>query len=364
MSFSSTSTYVTYTVTPYDTLSGGTDYIIGITTQTGSGSEGIPFPTSLGVFKVEGRVNYYSTNPQVVSNVFFIETYGASFTTLNFYSTVTLPGEKNLIMVELTPSTLIDTNQQVVIEIPTVAIDGTALFDEDLGMGYIDYSDLVFDIYDGTITSMTCKVYPGQRTANLPVKIICSNFNTQITTSSTLKFGFWVTNPTVTRSLSIPATIYSFNQYYVTKNNWNFLESGFKLIVTSNSPILDKGNFAFDKPSYQTYPVIMSFTTRNSAPLLAGDFYIVKVNFDPRQNGLFSSGFVYNSGFGATGTLYILRNCMTYVLKIGATTLASVVSGSAGFNAQIKNVKTPYWMPTTAEQVITSYAAYISSSTS
>jgi hypothetical protein len=108
----------------------------------------------------------------------------------------------------------------------------------------------------------------------------------------------------------------------------------------------------------------MSFTTRNTAPLLSGDFYIVKVNFDPRQNGLFSSGFVYNSGLGASGTLYILRTSKTYVLKVGATSLASVSGGSTGLNAQIKNVKTPYWMPSSAEEVITAYAAYISSATS
>jgi hypothetical protein len=158
-----------------------------------------------------------------VSNSFHIEVYGSSWTMLNFYSTVTLPGEKNLIMVELTPSTTINSNQQVIIEIPTVAIDGTSLFDEDLGMGYIDYSDLVFDIYDGTITSMTCKVYPGQRIANLPVKIICSSFSGNIGTSSTLKFGFWITNPTVTRSLAVPVQVYSFDQNTVTKSNWNIL---------------------------------------------------------------------------------------------------------------------------------------------
>jgi hypothetical protein len=279
---------------------------------------------------------------------------------------VTLPGEKNLIMVEVTPSTTIATNQQLVIEIPTQSNDGTNYFNDDLGMGYTDYSNLVFDIYDSTsgISSMTCKVYCGQQINGIPVKIICSNFNTALTSANIVKFGFWVTNPSVTRSLAIPVTIYSFDQYAVTKNNWNILESGFNVIVTSALPILDQGNFAFNTPVYQTNPVYLSLTTRNSAPLLNGDLYIVKVGFDPRQKGLFSSGFIYNVGLGSTGTLYILQNCMTYVLKVGATSLTTVLSASLTINAQINNIFTPYWKPSTAESVIIAYASYLSSGTS
>lgn len=137
------------------------------------------------------------------------------------------------------------------IEIPTVSIDGTAYFADDLGMGYTDYSDLVFDIYDSAsgVSSMTCKVYPGQGSQSIPVKIVCSNFNILLTSSTVLKFGFWVTNPTVVRSLAIPVTIYSYNQYTATKANWNFLESAFP-IVTTNTPILDNGNFMLDDNVY------------------------------------------------------------------------------------------------------------------
>ncbi len=231
-------------------------------------------------------------------------------------------------------------------------------------MGYDDYSDLVYDIYDGTITSMSCKVYTGQRSKNIPAKVICSNFNSAITNAKILKFGFWVTNPQVTRSLAIPVTVYSYDQYAATKTNWNLLENAFNMIMTTTPPILDKGNFAFNTAVYQTYPVAMSFTTRNSAPLLNGDFYIVKINFDPRQTGYFATDFQYNVGLGSSNILYILRNCMTYVLKVGSTTLASVASGSATANAQINKVFTPYWTPSAAESVITAYAAYISSKTS
>lgn len=242
-------------------------------------------------------------------------------------------------------------------------MDGTYYFDEDLGMGYTDYSDLVFDMYDtsgSAITSMTCKVTPGQRSNFQPVKIICSNFNTALTTSNVLRFGFWVTNPSVSRSLAIPVTVYSYDQVYVKKNNWNFIEGACNIIVTTAAPLYDFGNFALDISSFQTYPVIMSFTARNSAPLLNGDLYIVKVGFDPRQTGLFSTSFMYNSGFGATGTLYIMRNCMTYVLKVASTSLTNVLSASATLTAQIRDIYTPYWKLTTSESTIVAYASYLS----
>lgn len=366
MSASNPTPYISYVMYPFENLALATDYIFRITTQNNNANEGIIFPSSIGVYKGELKVSYSSGNAQVVSNTVYMEVYGSPFSVLNFYSTVTLPGEKNLIMVEVAPTVNVATNQQLIIEIPTASIDGTAYFADDLGMGYTDYSDLVFDIYDSTsgISSMTCKVYTGQGTQGIPVKIVCSNFNTALISSKTLKFGFWVTNPSVARSLAIPVTIYSYDQYAVTKANWNLLESAFNIVVASATPILDNGNFQFDIAVYQTYPAVLSFTTRNTAAMANGDLYIVKVGFNPRQLGLFASGFSYNSGFGAAGTLYILQNCMTYVLKVGATALSILPSASATLNAQIKNVYTPYWKPSTVESVITAYVSYLSTGTS
>lgn len=50
-------------------------------------------------------------------------------------------------MVIFTPSSNIATNQQFVIEIPTISTDGSNQFPVDLGMGYEDYDDLIFDIF-------------------------------------------------------------------------------------------------------------------------------------------------------------------------------------------------------------------------
>lgn len=50
-------------------------------------------------------------------------------------------------MVIFTPSSTIATNQQFIIEIPTVSAEGQNLFPPDLGRGYKNYDDLVFDIF-------------------------------------------------------------------------------------------------------------------------------------------------------------------------------------------------------------------------
>ena len=53
-----------------------------------------------------------------------MEVYGPDWTTLEFKSTITIPNENNLVLVTLKPSSSISTSQQIVIEIPTVALDG------------------------------------------------------------------------------------------------------------------------------------------------------------------------------------------------------------------------------------------------
>lgn len=64
-------------------------------------------------------------------------------------------------MVIFTPPSTINTDHQLVIEIPTVSVDNEPLFPVDLGMGYKNYDNLIFDLFESSISSMTCKVYTG-----------------------------------------------------------------------------------------------------------------------------------------------------------------------------------------------------------
>lgn len=97
------------------------------------------------------------------------------------------------------------------------------MFPVDLGMGYADYDDLIFDIYESDISSMQCKVYCGDKTNSQPVRIVCSNFNVAVTNSMTVKMGFWVKNPATTKGLAIPVQVYSFDTLTARKDCWSIL---------------------------------------------------------------------------------------------------------------------------------------------
>lgn len=91
---------------------------------------------------------------------------------------------------------------------------------------------------------MTCKVYTGDNQNNQPAKIVCSSFSAALSTTTTIKMGFWVKNPQTSIGLAIPIQIYSFDPYLGRKNVWSIIESAIKVIPTSVTPISDLGNFA------------------------------------------------------------------------------------------------------------------------
>lgn len=145
--YNTSGVYTGYRITTYQSLPANTNLEFTITTQKGSGVEGINFPTAQGTYKVEIEVNYYTASPFDKNQAYYIDVYGPNFNSLFFNSTVTIPRENNLIIVSFTPSATIATNQQLIIEIPTVALDGATLFPIDLGMGYNNYDNLAFDLF-------------------------------------------------------------------------------------------------------------------------------------------------------------------------------------------------------------------------
>lgn len=168
-------------------------------------------------------MRYSSSNGQQVSKPIYVQVYGEEFRVANLISTVSLPDEPNMLLLEFIPGNTIATNQQFVIQIPTVSNNGQALFPADLGMGYNDYDELKFDLYESTISSMDCKVYTGDASNHQPVKIVCSNFNTAITNSKIVRMGFWTRNPSTTDALAIPVQIYSYDQYRARKDTWSMI---------------------------------------------------------------------------------------------------------------------------------------------
>ena len=147
-----------------------------------------------------------------------------------------------MVLVTMKPSVSISTTQQIVIEVPTVGLDGSILFPPDLGMGYNPYDNLVFDMFESSIT-MECKVYPGNVADQQPTKIVCSTFSSTISTSTTIKFGFWIVNPATTKGLAIPIQLYAYDQPTARKFVWSILEGGIRVLPITVTPISDLGNF-------------------------------------------------------------------------------------------------------------------------
>ena len=134
-------------------------------------------------------------------------------------------------------------------------------------MGYEDYDDLEFDLYESSISSMDCKVYTGDFSTRQPVKIVCSNFNTAITNTMAVKMGFWTKNPSTSIGLSIPVQIYSFDTYRARKDTWSMIEAGIRVLPTSQTPISDTGNFDSSSGERQIANQHLTLTTRNTKPL-------------------------------------------------------------------------------------------------
>lgn len=143
------------------------------------------------------------------------------------------------------------------------------------------------------------------------------------------------------------------------------LEAGIKVIPTSVSPINDYGNFFSDTPFRQVKDTKFRFTNRNTKPLQAGDYYIMKFNFDLRKSDRQTSAFKYPfSSYTNTGDAIFLRNSQTILLRVGATALANFVAADAAqsnkLNVLLDNVLyNPATKLTSTESTITAYAVYM-----
>jgi hypothetical protein len=138
-----------------------------------------------------------------------------------------------------------------------------------------------------------------------------------------------------------------------------------KIIPTTVSPVNDFGNFVCDTPYRQVQNTNFKFTNRNTQPLLTGDYYILKFNFDLRNSDKKTSAFKYPySSYTNTGDAIFLRNSKTILLKVGAAALSNWVAAdvpqSNKLNVMLYNVMyNPSTKLSNSESVITAYAVYM-----
>jgi len=206
---------------------------------------------------------------------------------------------------------------------------------------------------------MNCNVYPGDSTNNQPTKIVCSSFSSTLTTSSTIKFGFWVVNPPTTIGMSIPVQIYAYDQRLAKKFIWSIVEAGIRVLPVSVTPINDIGNFLSSNAIREIMNTHFSFTTRNTRTMVKNDWYILKFGFDLRQSANSNGYFNYNTSLGNSGDVIFMRNCQTIMLRVGINNLDITTPGSTTINARITSLfYNPPYQLTSTQATIYGYIIY------
>ena len=84
---------------------------------------------------------------------------------------------------------------------------------------------------------MKCRIYHGDQTRAIPVRLVCGDLSTALTNADQLKFAFLFKNPpklTLTgdpSQISLPIIIYSYDPFYFKKTNFNLVNAA--VVVTN-----------------------------------------------------------------------------------------------------------------------------------
>jgi hypothetical protein len=217
---------ILFTMITSSTLTANTLYKMIINTHDGTQPEGLNYPTVAGTYKVDFNFDTTGSTNMAIHNQLYMEVYGTKFTYLTVFPFCTVPLGKNLIWIELTPTTTITTTHQIVIEIPTKSSAGATLFANDLGLGLTDASDIPIDILAAPFASgfMRCRLFLGDRANYKPARIVCGSLAGTITSAQKIWFSIVVYNPSLPAGevkLSVPFFIYTVEQGTTYKTNFD-----------------------------------------------------------------------------------------------------------------------------------------------
>ena len=147
---------LTFTLTPLVALNVGTNYRAVISTAFATnGIDGIIYPQAASVYKAALVV---TSGANVESDITFLEIVPSKFSTLVVKNYVISASELDLIDISFTVASSISTTQRIVVEIPTV-FNNTAMFAEDLGLGYSDGQSIDCDMVSSVPAALTSN-YP------------------------------------------------------------------------------------------------------------------------------------------------------------------------------------------------------------
>lgn len=353
-------TSILLTISSSSTLTSTTLYQIKITTQSGTpNAEGLAFPTTAGLYKVDINFDADGARGYNIHNHLYLEVHGPTFTALKVTSFVTIPGEWNLIWVELNPTTTIATNHQLVIEIPTKSLEGTLLFANDLGTGISNYGWVPVDMLYGLSNGfMTCKMFQGDQTNGKSARIICGAFASSVSVGTYISFGFKVRNPSIAVSQrSVPIIVYTEDIGQRYKTNYMLVENAILIRNDAYGTTTQSGNVRSTNYYMQTPSTNIELTALNPAAMVAGDAYVLFFNFPLRVNGKFTGACTNIAGSTVYGDAYYHWN--NWVIVCMLTAGLPVVSNAAFSNFKISNFYTPWYYLSSTEYQLTAIARYI-----
>lgn len=192
------------------------------------------------------------------------------------------------------------------IEVPTISASGATLFNNDLGTGVTDGSNIPYDNLGSSFsqTFMKCRLFYGDQASHKPGKIVCGQFSSTITSGQVLFFAFTLGNPASFsgNQVSIPFFVYSQEQGTTHRTNFDVIENAVFLRKDSYN-WNDVGGIYSQSAALQTSSSYIDMITRNNWNLGQGDYYVILFNFPLRVNGLITSGCTYPGG-GVYGDAY------------------------------------------------------------
>jgi hypothetical protein len=96
-------------------LSTSVVYKLIITSHTGLQPEGLTFPTQAGTYKIDFNFDTTGATNFAIHNHLYMEVYGTKWNSILCQQFNSIPGHRNLLWFQISPTTTIQTTQQIVI---------------------------------------------------------------------------------------------------------------------------------------------------------------------------------------------------------------------------------------------------------
>ncbi|KRW99610.1 hypothetical protein PPERSA_03411 [Pseudocohnilembus persalinus] len=311
---------------PDEDLIAGTEYLTVLKStnkDTVTTFEGINYPSQKGIYQVS-----ISSNSAANVDYLYLEVYGASFTTAELQNYNYNQNDFTLLRVQVQPSTQIDSDDLLVIEIATQSADSEDYFDET-NVSYDTFDDITFDLVQtGTIVQCDCKYYKGSIVQKLGIKIVCTNFSdgtnpANFATTETLQFVFKIEQSVTSIAddlLYVPVFLYSFDPDTISKTNFNFFEHKFLVKGTTLTDTALTAGFSLTDTSFDA-TTDLSFTV---PAMGANDNYVLLFQTDlPRASTITTH---------TDGDIIYASECQALILTVTAAIASKIVTISGHIN--------------------------------